>query len=83
MNKKMLIALADAIREANRYTNSKFNSQQIDTLADFCKAQNPAFKRDRWLSYIAGECGSNGGAIKATHTVFNCEACGTAKCKQK
>lgn len=33
-------------------------------LADFCKAQNGCFDRQRWLSYIAGECGPNGGAVK-------------------
>lgn len=33
-----------------------------DALADFCAAQNGNFKRDRWLGYIAGECGPNGGA---------------------
>lgn len=35
-----------------------------DTLADFCQAQNPNFKRDRWIGYINGECGSNEGAVK-------------------
>ena len=34
-------------------------------LADFCAAQNPAFNRERWLAYIAGDCGSNGGKRKA------------------
>jgi hypothetical protein len=36
-----------------------------DALADFCKAQNPNFNRDRWLDYIAGKCGKNGGKVKA------------------
>jgi len=35
-----------------------------DTLADFCAAQNPRFNRSRWLAYIAGTCGPNGGAVK-------------------
>lgn len=35
-----------------------------DELADFCNAQNPNFNRQRWLEYIAGECGPNGGNIK-------------------
>ena len=35
-----------------------------DKLADFCTAQNPAFNRARWLAYIAGESGSNGGKVK-------------------
>jgi hypothetical protein len=36
-----------------------------EALADFCAQQNSNFKRDRWLSYIAGECGPNGGAVKS------------------
>jgi hypothetical protein len=35
-----------------------------DALADFCKSQNPRFDRERWLNYIAGKCGPNGGAKK-------------------
>jgi hypothetical protein len=33
-------------------------------LADFCAAQNPKFNRERWLGYIAGTNGKNGGAAK-------------------
>lgn len=36
-----------------------------DALAEFCKSQNAQFMRERWLNYIAGECGKNGGKIKA------------------
>ena len=32
-------------------------------LADFCKSQNGMFNRERWMSYIAGECGPNGGKL--------------------
>ncbi len=69
MTKKHFIALADAIREFNQYTleGSKtanhFDTQQISVLADFCRSSNPNFNRERWLSYIAGECGPNGGTI--------------------
>ena len=35
-----------------------------EALADFCESQNPNFMRERWLDYIAGECGPNGGSIK-------------------
>ena len=35
-----------------------------DALADFCQAQNSNFKRDRWIDYINGECGPNGGKVK-------------------
>lgn len=69
MSKKDFIALADAIREHNetlqRYGNGRFTQftpDQIETIARFCESQNSNFKRDRWLSYIAGECGPNGGA---------------------
>jgi hypothetical protein len=66
MTKKQLIALADAIREHNAVTTRgsfwAFNDDQIETLADFCGQQNPRFKRSRWLGYIKGENGPNGGA---------------------
>jgi hypothetical protein len=62
MSKKHFIALANAIREHNCCNGPKFDTGQIETLADFCKSQNPEFKRERWLAYIAGECGKNGGA---------------------
>jgi hypothetical protein len=48
----------------NKYCADKFTDEQINALASFCKEQNPAFMRDRWLSYIKGECGKNGGTIK-------------------
>ena len=70
MAKQHFIALADSIRAHNaqlaHITNARdtFTDSQLSALADFCASVNPAFKRDRWLSYIAGECGKNGGAIK-------------------
>lgn len=72
MSKKDFIALDDSIREynslaRNRYlagTNSPFNSAQILTLADFCEGQGSHFDRERWLGYINGENGPNGGAVK-------------------
>lgn len=67
MSKKDFIALADAIKENNRFDGpgtlrGMFSDEQLNVLADFCQSQNSNFKRDRWLSYIAGECGPNGGA---------------------
>ena len=67
MSKKDFIALADAIKEHNdsgSFGRTKFTQSQIDTLAEFCRSQNANFMRDRWLDYIAGECGKNGGAVK-------------------
>ena len=71
MSKQDFIALADAIREFNSYatmgdaTANHFDTQQINALADFCRAQNSNFMRERWLDYIAGKCGSNGGKVRA------------------
>lgn len=69
MSKKHFIALADAIREHNSIRwadnrNRQFCPEQIEALASFCKSQNPQFNWERWTSYIAGECGPNGGQGK-------------------
>ena len=73
VTKKTFVALADAIRAYNAQafpagTNIasplEFTNTQIQTLADFCAAQNPAFDRERWLAYVAGDCGHNGGKRK-------------------
>ncbi len=65
MNKQNFIALADHIRAHKSLMGvTPFDTQQIETLADFCQAQNAQFKRDRWLDYIAGKCGKNGGKVK-------------------
>ena len=73
MTKKTFIALANSIRAYNAQAFSagtivasplKFTHTQLHALADFCAAQNPAFDRDRWLAYVAGDCGPNGGTVK-------------------
>ena len=68
MSKKHFIELADAIREHNRRAVNNgeipFTSDQLDVLVRFCRQQNASFMRDRWLGYIAGECGKNGGKVK-------------------
>lgn len=73
MSKKDFIALADAIRQHNADAKNNpdsgmapFASSQLGTLAKFCRTQNPHFMQGRWFSYIAGECGKNGGAIKGS-----------------
>jgi hypothetical protein len=63
MTKKHFIALADYIRDAEA-DNEPFTPKQIERLADFCEFQNLLFNRERWLGYIKGECGSDGGKIK-------------------
>lgn len=70
MSKKDFIALANAIRAHNaalaHIANpvDVFTKSQLQVLANFCRAQNPAFKSDRWFDYIDGKCGQNGGKIK-------------------
>lgn len=66
MSKQDFVALADAVKEFN-FTKDRgyFTFEHVKVLADFCQLQNPRFNRQRWLRYIAGECGPNGGSIKA------------------
>ena len=70
MSKKHFIALADMIREHNRRTElcttETFGPSQIEALAEFCRRENSQFNRSRWIAYIAGECGPNGGTIRAS-----------------
>ena len=63
MTKKNFIALADFLRARTLTPNNggTFTPYQIEQLADFCAAQNPRFNRSRWLGYIAGTNGENGG----------------------
>lgn len=69
MSKKDFIALADQIRSENAVAarigaQPTFSREAITVLADFCKSQNYNFMRGRWLDYIDGKCGKNGGAVK-------------------
>ena len=61
MSKKHFIALADYLRDTKHYCQP-FTTDQIEHLANFCHSQNPNFKRDRWIGYIAGTCGPRGGS---------------------
>ena len=63
MTKKHFIALADFIRGANS-DNRPFSEENLETLARFCSTQNPRFNRGRWLGYIHGTNGANGGKVK-------------------
>lgn len=66
MTKKHFIALADHIRTCNHadgQTQAKFDERVIDDLANFCAEQNSRFDRSRWIAYIKGECGPNGGKL--------------------
>jgi len=70
MTKKHFIALADSLRDMRESINYYADSDSIDVqtvinrLADFCLQQNPQFNRQRWLGYIAGTNGRNGGKVK-------------------
>jgi len=77
MTKKHFIELADTLREIRGSArNSQSVLRCImrrspvdaidyiaDQLADFCQSQNSKFDRKRWLAYIAGDCGPNGGKV--------------------
>ena len=60
MTKKEIIALADVIRFSER-NGTSYPWHIILQLGEFCRRHNSHFKEDRWLSYIKGECGPNGG----------------------
>jgi hypothetical protein len=75
MTKKHFVELAQLVRDCKPQEHNGVrgtaNSGQIyqwetmrDALASFCASQNPRFNRERWLAYINGECGPNGGTIK-------------------
>ncbi|MCU0916975.1 MAG: hypothetical protein MUC88_20795 [Planctomycetes bacterium] len=66
MTKKDFIALADAIREHRK----DFGDGALACLADFCYNRNPAFKRSRWLDYIDGVVGPNGGKLHAIRSGY-------------
>ncbi len=66
MTKKHFIALADCIRFYNTHSRTQFNESQIATLAEWCYQQNSNFNHQRWLNYIAGTCGPNGGKVKVS-----------------
>jgi hypothetical protein len=65
VTKKQFIALADLIRHHHTKAGFPcFGGLEVELLAQFCATQNPQFKRDRWLGYIAGTNGQNGGKVK-------------------
>ena len=74
MTKKHFIALANTIAALEPIKLNQVDSRASaehrqwelmrDSLADFCQCQNTRFNRERWLAYIAGECGPNGGKVR-------------------
>lgn len=64
MTKKHFIALAKTIKEHNaRGETGQFNLNHLYVLARFCSEQNSRFNEDRWLNYIEGTHGPNGGKL--------------------
>ena len=72
MTKKHFIALADAFRSTRHsYTASRPTVDGCDqwvadmyAVARVCADANPRFNKQRWIGYIFGECGPNGGKLK-------------------
>ena len=73
MSKKDFIALADYLSDTEQYCEP-FTEKQIEHLSNFCHSRNYNFKKDRWKSYIAGDCGPNGGEVKSNSTKTNTES---------
>ena len=61
MSKKHFIALALVVR--GMLSRGEISDNGIKALADFCRDQNSAFMRERWVDFIYGRCGSNGGRV--------------------
>lgn len=38
--------------------------QCVEKIADFCQSENSRFNRVRWMAYVNGDCGPNGGEVK-------------------
>lgn len=62
MTKKDFIGLADALRQS--YRDGALRIKDAEVVADFLQSQNPNFKRERWMEYLAGIVGPNGGKVK-------------------
>ena len=52
----------DLYRKGRRHSESEVNPSPQGLIEIWrIEAQNPNFDRERWLAYVAGECGPNGG----------------------
>ena len=70
MSKKDFIALAQHLINLfdTNQSGVKFTTVQKEAIlretCSFCRGRNFNFMEDRFRSYIAGECGPNGGSVK-------------------
>jgi hypothetical protein len=60
MSKKNFIALANALKPVL----SELTPNVLEAITGFCKSQNYNFNEARFLGYLKGECGPNGGKRK-------------------
>lgn len=64
MTRKNFVALGDHIRQHYDPGTVVCWNEVLNILTQFCKSQNPAFKREWWIGYVRGECGPGGGKVK-------------------
>jgi hypothetical protein len=63
ITKKYLIAVGQLIKDA-RGTSDEFSTSQIHSMASMFRRHNPRFSRERWIGFVMGVNGPNGGAIR-------------------
>jgi hypothetical protein len=63
LTEEHFLRLAAYIKE-HQYTDTPFRPEQIEVLANFCDYFSSNFNRERWLDYLANQCGPRGGKIK-------------------
>jgi len=58
-------ALTNKTLKQRNWNQNKMLQWELDVkaIANVCAAQNPNFNRERWLGYIAGTNGKNGGKL--------------------
>jgi hypothetical protein len=71
MTKKHFILLADAFRQTMPAPGDLFDQglveqweSDVNTVAKTLKSNFPRFNTSRWIGYIKGENGPNGGKVK-------------------
>lgn len=80
MSKREFIELADLIIYERGFGWDRWKDVNVESLAKFCKQSNSRFNKVRWLAYINGECGPNGGAISpAKQAARGGKICGRQK----